>query len=326
MNSISNNKTRNAKTLLLKWLPVIITAFIIFGVPPAAIAVIAAYFTVPILQAVRAVTRLPLTIATLLVMTLMLLITFAFSYVALHGIIESVPAIEKQLNSLTKNTDIVGEILTFLEEKIIQYGQAILEYSIGLISTIFQHIFSLFIFLVAYFFALRESGKDRFWFLVYFPVKIRKQTKKMLEQAGKLIGTYISVEARLIFLTFIIVAIGFSFLGFNSPIGSAFLISLVDSLPFLGIGLFLIPMATFFFITGNLFVGISLLLLFLLTMLTRQIVESYLWASTFQVKPIHAFFILACTVYLFGIIGVLLTPFLLFAAMKIKEHPFFTSR
>ena len=165
---------------------------------------------------------------------------------------------------------------------------------------------SLFIFLVAFFFALRESGKDRFWFLVYFPVKIRKQAKKSLSEASKVIGTFVSVEARLIFLTFIILSIGFSLLRFESPIGIAFLISLVDGLPFLGIGVFLIPMIVFFIHTGNLLIGISLALLYLFTITTRQFTESYMWASTFQLKPVHAFFIMACSIYLFGFAGIII--------------------
>ena len=59
-------------------------------------------------------------------------------------------------------------------------------------------------------------------------------------------------------------------------------------------------------------------------MTTRQMAESYMWASTFQLKPIHAFFIMACSFYLFGLPGILLTPFLLFAALKVRQHPLFT--
>lgn len=322
---IQVNRERNVRAIILKWMPAIIILVLIFAVPPAAIAVIAAYFTAPLVSAVRSVTRLPLTLATLLVMSLILLITTAFTFVALHGIIETVPALERHLSPLTNNANVTGRLLEFLELKVVEYGHAILEYTVTIVSTVFQQVFSLFIFLVAYFFALRESGKNRFWFLVYFPIKMRKRTKKMLEEAAKLIGAFVFVEARLFFLTFIILTIGFALLDFGSPIGTAFLISLADSLPFLGIGLFLIPMTIFFLYTGNTFVGISLILLYIFTMVTRQMAESYMWASKFQLKPVHAFFILACSLYLFGLPGILLTPFLLFAAMKIKEHPHFTS-
>ncbi len=322
---VNRDKQQVFQLTLVKWLPVFLTGIIIFAVPPAAIAVIFAYFTAPILLSLRSITKLPLTIATLFVMTLILFLSGTFTFVALHGLIYTIPTVERHVAPFTGNTDIVGKLFTFLEDKIVQYGQAILEYSVTMISTVFQQLFSLFLFLVAYFFALKESGKNRFWFLVYFPSIIRNPAKRIFMTAGKLIGTFMSVETRLFFLTFFIIAIGFFFLGFESPISNAFLISLADSLPFLGIGLFLLPMAAFFIYTSNLYVGIALLLLYIFTMVTRQMAESYMWASTFQLKPIHAFFITACSVYLFGLPGILLTPFLLFAALKVKQHPLFTS-
>lgn len=324
--SSSTDKQQMLRTLIIKWIPAIITVVMIYFIPPATIAIILAYFTAPILLAVRSITKLPLTIATLLVMSLLLFTTGAFTFVALHGIIEIVPTVERHLTPFAKNTNISGKTIAFLEEKIVEYGQATIEYAVSTIRMIFQQLFSLFIFLVAYFFALRESGKNKFWFLVYFPATIRKPAKRMLTAAGKLIGTFIFVELRLIFLTFLILAIGFTCLRFSSPIGIAFLISLIDGLPFFGVGLFLLPMAIFFLHSGNLYVGIALILLYIFTLITRQIAESYMYASTFQLKAIHAFFIMASSIYLFGLVGILLTPFLLFAATKVKQHPLFTSK
>lgn len=321
-----SSQKRVEKTILAifnKWFPIILTLLIIFLFPPAAIAVIAAYFTAPLLSAVHATTKLPFTIATLVVIFALFSVITAFVYIGLYGIIEVVPTVERQLAPFTNNTDLVGKALTFLEEKVVQYGHALIEYAFSIIQTLFQQLISLFIFLIAYFFALRESGKNRFWFLIYFPVKFRGQAKHTLSEASKLIGTFVSVEARLIFITFIILAIGFSLIGFKSSISIALLISLADSLPFLGIGIFLVPMIAFFLHAENFFVGISLILIYIFTIITRQLAESYMWASTFELKPIHAFFIMACSVYLFGIVGILLTPFLLFAALKIKQHPLF---
>jgi predicted PurR-regulated permease PerM len=320
----NSNRQQAFQSLFMKWLPAVFTGIILFTVPPAAIAVIIAYFTAPVLSSVRSVTKLPLTIATLLVMTLMLFLMSAFTFIAIHGLIDTVPAVERHIAPFTQNTDIPSKLFTFLEDKVVEYGHALLEYTLTIISTVFQQLFSLFIFLVAYFFALRESGKNRYWFLAYFPVTIRQPAKRMFTKSGKLIGTFISVEARLFSLTFLLMTIGFFFLKFESPIGNAFLISLADSLPCLGIGLFLLPMAAFFLYTNNLYIGISLILLYLFTMTTRQMAESYMWASSFQLKPIHAFFITASSFYLFGLPGILLTPFLLFAALKVRQHPLFT--
>lgn len=309
--------------LALNWLPAIIAGIFIFFVPPVGIAIMIAYFTAPILTALRAVTKLPLTIATLFVMLSILFIFCTFSFIAIHGLIDTIPIVEKHLSPYTAKTDISGKVFTFLDDKVLEYGHAILEYAITFTTTLFQRIFSLFIFLVAYFFALRESGKNRFWFLIYFPVSMKKPAKRIFTKSGELIGTFFFVEARLFLLTFIVLGIGFTLLGFDSPIGSAFLVSLVDSLPLLGIGLFLIPMAAFFIYSNQLFIGVSLTLLYIFVITTRQMAESFMWASAFRVKPIHAFFITVCSFYLFGLPGILLTPFLLFAALKFKKHPYF---
>ncbi|MDW0118464.1 AI-2E family transporter [Sporosarcina thermotolerans] len=312
------------QSLVLQWTPAIIAAILIFMVPPVGIAIIIAYFTAPILTAIRTMTRLPLTIATLCVMLSILFIISTFSFIALHGLMDTIPIVERHLAQYTGKTDLSGKVFSFLEGKFIEYGHALLEYAITFTATFFQRIFSLFIFLVAYFFALRESGKNRYWFLIYFPIKMRKSSKRIFTKSGELIGTFFFVEARLFLLTFIVLSIGFSLLGFESPIGNAFLVSLVDSLPLLGIGLFLLPMSAFFFYSNQFFIGVSLILLYIFVLTTRQLAESYMWASAFRVKPIHAFFITVCSFYLFGLPGILLTPFLLFAALKLKMNPYFT--
>ncbi|MCM3711747.1 AI-2E family transporter [Sporosarcina luteola] len=320
----SHIKQQTLQPLAMKWIPAILAGIFIFAVPPVGIAIIIAYFTSPILLAVRAMTKLPLTIATFFVMLSILFIFSSFSFIALHGLMDTVPLMEKHLSTFTGKTNLTGKILSFLEEKIIDYGHALLEYAITFTATFFQRIFSMFIFLVAYFFALRESGKNKFWFLVYFPVGMRASAKRIFTKSGELFGTFAFVEARLFLLTFIILIIGFSLLGFESPIGTAFLVSIADSLPLLGIGLFLIPMSAFFLYSNQLFIGVSLALLYIFVVVTRQLAESYMWASAFRVKAIHAFFITVCSLYLFGLPGILLTPFLLFAALKLKKHSSFT--
>lgn len=218
--------------MVYRWFPLLFTILIIYLFPPVALAVIAAFFTAPLLNAVSGVTKLPLTISTLLVISLIFFITGTFFYIGLRGLIEILPIIENQLALITLDTDLIGKGIGFLEEKILTIGQAFIDSALSILQTLFQQVMSIFIFLIAYFFALRESGKSRFWFLIYFPVKFRKQAKYTLEKASQLIGTFIYVEAKLIFITFIILSVGFVILNFPSAIGIALLISLADSLPF----------------------------------------------------------------------------------------------
>lgn len=69
--SVHNKNQKIARVLIIKWLPIILTIIVIFMFPPVAIAVIAAYFTAPLLTAVQSLTKLPLTIATIFVICIL---------------------------------------------------------------------------------------------------------------------------------------------------------------------------------------------------------------------------------------------------------------
>ena len=54
--SVQNKNQKIARLVIIKWLPIILTITVIFMFPPVALAVIAAYFTAPLLTAVHSLT------------------------------------------------------------------------------------------------------------------------------------------------------------------------------------------------------------------------------------------------------------------------------
>ena len=74
-------------------------------------------------------------------------------------------------------------------------------------------------------------------------------------------------------LTFALLSIGFYFLQFDGFIAKAFLIAIADVLPFFGIGIFLIPLAIYFFIVGQPVVGSLIMALYIFVQLIRQLTE-----------------------------------------------------
>lgn len=319
----NRNKNETLITpMFSRWFPIVFSVAIIYFFPPIALGVILAFFSSPLLNAVTKVTKLPIILATIVVISLFILFFSTFIFISFHGLVEILPVLEHHLFQIA-NREHVDDWIVFLEGKVVEFGQAILDFSLQFMRTFFQHMMNLLLFLIAFFFALKESGKNRFWFLIYFPSRFRKQAKRSLTKASQLIGTFIAIETKLIFITFVILTVGFFLLQFPSPLGLGLIISLADSLPFLGIGLFLLPMIFYFVVSEQFFIAISLGILYLVTIIIRQFAESYLWATTFQLKAIHAFFLLACAIYAFGFVGILLTPFLMFLANKLKHHASF---
>lgn len=312
------------QTYSRQWLPALLIVLFIVIIPPVGFAIILAFFTAPLVNSFISLTKLPAFIATVLVMALLAFLLYAFVFLLINGFISVIWTIEDQLVLILEMIHINGWNIQDAAESFIQSSHEAIEGIISFFQRFFQQLFSTFMFIIAFFFALRESAVNRFWFLVYFPKSYRPAAQRIFSRASRLMGHFFSVQIRLFFVTFILMSIGFWLLGFESFITKAFLISLVDSIPFLGIGLVFLPIIAFTFYVEQLTLAIGLLILYSILLITRQMTESYLWAHTFKLRTVHSFLITACAVYLFGLYGVLFLPFFLFLALKVKEHPTFT--
>ncbi|WP_159438436.1 AI-2E family transporter [Edaphobacillus lindanitolerans] len=305
------------------WLPIVLAAGLCFLVPPLALAVISGYLAAPAVRWLNRRVGIPPSAGALLTELLLIAAVISVGLFAIREMIGVIPEIRSAFSALDLRNPLAEEMLLYADAAIAAAGERLLASSAGLIQTMFSQVFYFFIFLIAFYFALYESSRDRLWFTSLLPRRSREKAKGMFQEGGTLFGTFLSVELRLSLLTFFILAAGLAALGFPAPAGKAFLIALADSLPFLGIGIFLIPMAAYQFAAGNMLLCTALVILYAFVLLTRQIAESHLWASTFQLRPAHAFFIAAASILVFGIPGILLSPVLLFGAARIRHHPAF---
>ncbi|MET1013736.1 MAG: AI-2E family transporter [Paenisporosarcina sp.] len=309
-----------------KWLPVIVILLITWIIYPVSLAILLAYFFQPIVKWIHQITRLPRWITVFLFESILIVSLIAVATLVIKELFEIVYPLRFHLEELKvlvnenkANWKSALEAFSLLSETIIKK-----------ISLFIQHLpgqfVETFVFIIAFYFALLESIKSRTWFFIYIPSTTRKTIMPLFISATKLFEKFTKVEVVLFLTTFIQLAIGFYAVHFSSPVGLAFLISFADIMPFLGTGIILIPMAVFFMLTNQSTLGIIILLLYAFILLTRQLLESFLWANTMHIRAIHVFFISACSLLLFGVPGILLSPFLLLAAVHFREHPWFTSQ
>jgi len=200
---------------------------------------------------------------------------------------------------------------------------SIVVYTANLFQMFMKHVIEVFIFLVAYYFALIETRKSRYWFFQYVPKKYRNQWQAHFSKVMQLFHYFVYVEFQLFTITLLILCAGFMILQFEQAIIKAFIVAFADVLPFFGIGVFLVPMSIYFYFNGNTFLCVAILLLYLFVQLTRQLAESMLWSNTLQLRTFHTFFISAASILLFGFYGILLSPIFLFLAVKLKEKSIF---
>ena len=90
----------------------------------------------------------------------------------------------------------------------------------------------------------------------------------------------------------------------------AIIVALIDIFPVLGTGTILIPWAIISFITGNIGMGIGLIVLYAVITVIRQVVEPKLVAANLGLPPIVTIMCMYIGLQLFSVLGIFIMPLL----------------
>ncbi|MBQ8358222.1 MAG: sporulation integral membrane protein YtvI [Clostridia bacterium] len=140
------------------------------------------------------------------------------------------------------------------------------------------------------------------------PARLRDKLPAWRERAGGGLRRYLRAYFLLFLLTFVELLVGFLALRVEYVFLLAFLTAVLDILPVLGVGTVLIPFALFSFVTGNVFQGVGLLILYGLITVIRQIAEPHLVGKSLGLHPILMLVSFYAGWKLFGVAGVFLGP------------------
>ncbi|TQR19811.1 AI-2E family transporter [Psychrobacillus vulpis] len=306
----------NKKEVLTQWIPITIIILLSFIAYPLALAILCGYFLYPITNFFYKKFKLPITLSVLLTEAVILSGVLLLLFFLVQTLIDIIPLIHAHLVKLPVAEIQRHPIFLMFEGKFQTLLNKFMNDLLVYLTHLPSYFFELLLFSMGLFFSLHESLKDRLWFLVYFPKQTRPLCQKAFNKVSGVLNKFISVELKLFFLTLFLLSAGFFVLGMEQPIKYAFLISLVDSVPFLGTGLVMIPLSIYFFLVDQHTVGIIVFLLYIFVQLTRHIVESVLWSSSMQIKAVHVFFLSATAILIFGFIGILFSPFIYLFANK----------
>ncbi len=137
------------------------------------------------------------------------------------------------------------------------------------------------------------------------------RTKRLL---GEILGKMLKSYATLIFITFCEVSIGLNILKLIGVYEGGYIIAIsictaiVDILPVLGTGTIMVPWAIYNLFTGNIGLGIGLLVLYALITVIRQILEPRLVAMNVGIHPVVTLAGMYLGVQLFGFLGIFILP------------------
>ena len=123
---------------------------------------------------------------------------------------------------------------------------------------------------------------------------------------------YIKAYIFLLLITFAQLYIGFLIVRFDNAFILALLVALVDTLPILGAATVLVPWGIIVLISGNYFLGITLLVLALITYLTRQFAEPKILSKQMNVHPLITLLAMYIGIKTAGFLGLIVAPIVAF--------------
>ena len=152
--------------------------------------------------------------------------------------------------------------------------------------------------------------------------KLSKTKQIIFTSLGKLIRSY----GLIIIITWSELMIGLGVLSLigvydaNHIVGLTLLIAVMDILPAIGTGLFLIPWALYSLITGQIGMGIGLIIIYVIIYIIRQIIEPKIVGGTVGLPGFATIMAMYIGARLFGAIGAILTPMLLIIIKLLNDE------
>ena len=149
-----------------------------------------------------------------------------------------------------------------------------------------------------------------------FGIKLRKVVSSL--------GDYLKAEGILILISFSIVLIGliiFNLSGMNVeyPLVIALLIAFVDALPILGAGTIMLPWAVISAFNGDITLSVSLVIVYVIVIVTRQLIEPKIISSHIGIHPIFTLIAMYTGFKIIGVMGMFLGPIVLIILKNIFE-------
>ena len=130
---------------------------------------------------------------------------------------------------------------------------------------------------------------------------------------------WLRAELLLIFTTFLILLIGFWWMGLDYALLAAVFTALVDALPVLGTGTVLFPWAIGCFLLGDTGQGLALLVIYAVGMLVHSLLEPRLLAKQGDLPPITALLAMYLGFHFMGVGGMILLPVLLLLLKQFQD-------
>lgn len=159
--------------------------------------------------------------------------------------------------------------------------------------------------LAAYFFIAKRE-KISVQLLRMVPSDMQEHVRKIRDRLMSALGGFLLAQFKIMFIIFLILLAGLLILRNPYALFLALLIAFLDLLPILGTGTVLIPWAVIVFFSGHFRQGIILLIIYVICLLTRQILQPKIIGDSIGMGTLSTLFLIYTGFKLQGVQGMIL--------------------
>ncbi len=208
--------------------------------------------------------------------------------------------------------DNVGDNLKNTLARAVQDNYKPFMYGAGNVAKKLPSIFiGIIVFILSLFFIMSDEEKVKNNVKKLFPKNFLEKISNVGRQLKKYLGGYIKAQLIIMSIAFVIIFIGLSILKAEYALLIALGIAALDALPFFGSGAALIPWSIISFLSGDLRMGVGLLIIYLAIIFTRQMIESKIVSYNLGTNPLLTLMSMYIGYKIFSIGGMILGPIVL---------------
>lgn len=197
-------------------------------------------------------------------------------------------------------------------QRALQGLQGLLDHIVEGLAQFITVLPNLFIFIlistIATYFIIRDRAILRAYILDFIPATARSGSRNVIAHLFKALIGFFKAYSILISITAIITLVSLKILGVDYVLTIGIIVGLMDILPILGPGTIFIPWIIWQFIAGNSKMGVSLLVIYVIISVVRQVLEPKIVGDNIGLHPLATLISLYVGLQLGGVAGMVMGP------------------
>ncbi len=212
------------------------------------------------------------------------------------------------------------EIITYMQNAIGNFSSAlqrVVEFAAASMVSFFSlvpgTVLGIIVTLLATYFISKDRRKITLFWRRVIPAPYGDRSISVVNEVLSAFLAYLKAQSILVTITMLTSIIGLHIIGAKYALTIGLIVGLLDILPVLGPAGIYIPWVVWSFISGEISFGIKLSILYLIILVTRQLLEARVVAANLGLNPLATLMAMYIGFKLIGFFGLVLGPILLIA-------------